>query len=280
MKLLSFEQGGRAGYGAVKGDGIVDLGKRLKHPTLRALLAAGALDEARKTVDQASADLPLKGITYLSPIPEPGKILAIGLNYAAHAAEGGSPVPPKPIVFTRFPDSLVGHEQSILRPRESEAFDWEVELVVVMGKTARRVAAKDALAHVAGYTVMNEGCLRDWQRHSPVIIPGKNFYRSGAIGPWIVTADEIPNPSGLRLTTKLNGKTMQDSTTADLIFDVGQLIEYISAFTPLGPGDMIATGTPQGVGVSRKPPVFLKVGDKLEQEIEKIGVLRCSVIDD
>src|SRR5262249_10297013 len=160
-------------------------------------IAAQAVDEARRLVASTPVDLPLEGITYLPPVPEPGKILAIGLNYAAHAAEGGSPPPPKPIVFTRFPDSLVGHDQTILRPREPEHCDWEVELCVTMGRPGRRIAAKDAMDFVAGYTVMNEGSVRDWMRHTAQIIPGKNFYRSGACGPWMVTADEIPDPSHL-----------------------------------------------------------------------------------
>jgi 2-keto-4-pentenoate hydratase/2-oxohepta-3-ene-1,7-dioic acid hydratase in catechol pathway len=282
VKFLSFEYAGKASYGVLQGEAVIDIGASIgaRFPTLRSLIAAAALDEARSALQRADAAIPLNQIKFLPPIPEPGKILAIGLNYAAHAAEGGSQTTKTPIVFTRFADSLVGHDQPILKPRESESYDWEAELGVIIGKPARRVSEESAYEHVAGYTVMNEGSVRDWQRHTTQIIPGKNFFHSGAAGPWMVTADEVPDPTQLRVILDLNGTRMQDGRTSSFIFSIPKLIAYISTFTPLGPGDMIATGTPAGVGVSRNPPVFLKPGDRVEVSIEQVGTLRNVVAED
>jgi 2-keto-4-pentenoate hydratase/2-oxohepta-3-ene-1,7-dioic acid hydratase in catechol pathway len=278
MKLLSFTTQGQATYGALKNGKIVDLGRVLKpkYATLQHLLAEGLAD-ARKTVDTANPELAIEDVVVLPPISGSTKIVCIGLNYAAHAAESGNPVPPKPPVFSRWPDSLVGHDQAMIKPHESEKYDWEAELCVVIGKRARRVPASQALSHVAGYTIVNEGSLRDWQHHSGQFIPGKNFYHSGSIGPWIVTTDEISDPSGLGISSKLNGTTMQNSNTSDLIFNVPTLIEYVSTFTQLEPGDMISTGTPEGVGAARKPPIFMKAGDTIEVSVEKIGTLRNTI---
>lgn len=282
MKFLSFEHDGRQSYGALHGDEVVDLGATLgsRYPTLCALIAGAAIEEAKEALSRAVSAIPLHSIKFSPPIPEPAKILAIGLNYAAHAAEGGSRTTQKPIVFSRFPDSIVGHEHPILKPRESDSYDWEAELGVIIGKPARRVPEESAYDYVAGYTVINEGSVRDWQRHTTQIIPGKNFYHSGASGPWLVTTDEIPDPSDLRVTLDLNGERMQDGRTSSFIFSIPKLIAYISTFTPLGPGDMIATGTPAGVGVSRNPPLFLKAGDVVEVAIERIGTLRNVVTVD
>jgi 2-keto-4-pentenoate hydratase/2-oxohepta-3-ene-1,7-dioic acid hydratase in catechol pathway len=281
MKLLSFKHRGHESYGVVKGDGIVDLGSRLgdKSPTLRALLANNGLAAARRLAKSEAPDHRLAKISFLPVITDPAKILAIGLNYADHAAEAGIKAPSKPVVFARWPDSHVGHGQSLVRPKESKQFDYEVELCVVIGKRARRVAAKDALKHVAGYTIYHDGSIRDWQFHGSQFIPGKNFPKSGAVGPWLVTGDELPDPSHLKLTTKINGQLLQNGTTADLIFPVPELIAYCSGFTTLEPGDLIATGTPAGVGFVRKPPVFMKPGDVVEMEVEGIGVLRNGVIE-
>ena len=216
-------------------------------------------------------------MSFLPVIPDPSKILAIGLNYADHAAEAGLKPPPKPVVFVRFPDSQVGHEQSLVKPKDSEHYDYEVELCLVIGRRARRVAAKDALRYVAGYTIYNDGSVRDWQMHTSQFTPGKNFPKSGAVGPWMVTSDELKDPSHLRLTTKLNGRLLQDSTTAQLIFPVEEIVAYCSGFTTLEPGDLIPTGTPHGVGFARKPPIFMKKGDLVEMEIEGIGTLRNKV---
>ena len=281
MKLMSFKHKGRASYGAVVAGGVFDLGRRLgkQYPTLKALLAGNGLAAARRLVKSGKPDYRLSQVSFLPVITEPGKILAIGLNYADHAAEAGVKAPSKPVVFVRFPDSHVGHEQAIVKPKDSEQYDYEVELCIVIGKRARRVAARDALKHVAGYTIYHDGSVRDWQFHGSQFTPGKNFPKSGAVGPWLVTSDELKDPSKLRLTTKINGRTLQDSTTAQLIFPVEELVAYCSGFTTLEPGDLIPTGTPHGVGFARKPPVFMKKGDVVEMEIEGIGVLRNKVAE-
>jgi len=275
MKLMSFKHKGRASYGAVVAGGVFDLGRRLgkQYPTLKALLAGNGLAAARRLVKSAKPDYRLSQVSFLPVITEPGKILAIGLNYADHAAEAGVKSPSKPVVFVRFPDSHVGHEQAIVKPKDSEQYDYEVELCIVIG------APKDALKYVAGYTIYHDGSVRDWQFHGSQFTPGKNFPKSGAVGPWLVTSDELKDPSRLRLTTKINGRTLQDSTTAQLIFPVAELVAYCSGFTTLEPGDLIPTGTPHGVGFARKPPVFMKKGDVVEMEIEGIGVLRNKVAE-
>jgi 2-keto-4-pentenoate hydratase/2-oxohepta-3-ene-1,7-dioic acid hydratase in catechol pathway len=281
MKLMSFQHQGKASYGAVKDGGVVDLGRRLgtRYPNLKALLAGNGLDEAKRLAAAEKPDYKLGEVAFLPVIPDPNKILAIGLNYADHAAEAGLQAPAKPIVFPRWPDSQTGHDQPLVKPPESEQFDYEVELCIVIGKHARRVSPQDALGYVAGYTVYNDGSIRDWQFHTSQWAPGKNWPQSGSIGPWMVTADELPDPSNLRVTTRINGKTLQDSNTKHLIFPVPEIVSYISQFTNLDPGDLIPTGTPHGVGFSRKPPIFMKPGDVVETEIEKIGVLRNKVIE-
>jgi 2-keto-4-pentenoate hydratase/2-oxohepta-3-ene-1,7-dioic acid hydratase in catechol pathway len=230
-------------------------------------------------VEHEKPDFPLADVKFLPVITDPAKIIAIGLNYADHAAEAKMKLPEKPVIFTRFADSHVGHGQPLVKPKESEQYDYEVELCIVIGKPARRVAVKDALAHVAGYTIYHDGSVRDWQFHSSQFIPGKNFPASGAVGPWMVTADEIPDPSGLRLSTKINGKLLQNGSTKNMVFSVAELVSYCSQFTTLGPGDLIPSGTPDGVGFTRKPPIFMKPGDVVEMEIERIGLLRNPVVE-
>jgi len=281
MRLVSFESETGAGYGVVKGDGVVDLTRRLgtDAPDLRALLAADGLPRAALAAAEATADLALDDLRYLPPIPAGNKVICIGLNYADHAEEAGLERPEKPMIFARWPDAQTGHGQPLLRPRESDRFDFEAELAVVIGRGGRRIPAARAMEAVAGYTAFNDGSLRDWQFHTSQFGPGKNFPASGSMGPWLVTADDIEDPGKLSVAARLNGKTMQDGTTADLIFPIPELIAYISIVTPLGPGDVIATGTPAGVGFSRKPPVFMKPGDTIEVEIEGIGVLRNPVAE-
>lgn len=279
MKIVSFRAGGVESFGVVNGDGVVDGGGRLGLPTLRAALEAGRLDELRAFVS-AAPDHALSAIEFLPVIPSPEKIMCVGLNYRLHVEESGGAFPPNPLIFMRTARSQVGHLQSLMRPRESERYDYEGELALVIGKAGRRIAPEKALGHVAGYACYNEGSVRDWQRHSTQYTGAKNFERSGAFGPWMVTADEIPDPTRLRLTTRLNGEVMQDSPTSDLIFDIPFLINYISTFTTLAPGDVIVTGTPSGVGDARTPPVYMKKGDTVEIEISGIGVLRNPVEDD
>ncbi len=277
MKLVSFVIDGRPGYGAVKGDGVVDLGRRLPAKSLRALLEAGAVDAAAALLASEKTDYALNAITYAPVIPDPGKIICVGLNYRDHVAETGRTVTEKPALFARFPTSQVGHLQPIIRPDVSDHFDYEGELALVIGKSGRHIRRENALKHVAGYSCYNEGSIRDWQRHTSQFLSGKTFDRSGAFGPWLVTADEIPDPSKLTLQTRLNGETVQQTTTDLLITDVPGLIVYCSTIMTLLPGDVIVTGTPGGVGFKRNPPLFMKPGDNVEVEISGVGVLRNPV---
>ena len=278
MKLASFTASGRASYGIVVGDGIVDLGAPLgaRYPGLRAALAGNALGEIARAAD-AKPDLALADVHLLPPIPAPDKIVCIGLNYRAHAAEAGLKVPDHPSLFLRLVNTLVPHGGALVRPSLSSDMDYEGELAVVIGRGGRHIAASQALDHVAGYACFNDGSLRDYQRQHSVAV-GKNFLATGGFGPWLVTSDEIPDPSQLTLTTRLNGAEVQRGETADMIFSVPQIISYVSDFTPLEPGDVISTGTPPGVGMARKPPLWLKPGDVVEVEISRIGVLRNSVV--
>lgn len=276
MRLLSFTQGQRASWGAAVGGGIADLGRRTgsRWPTLRTALLDGGLPEISRLAANAEADFDLDDVEFAPVIPEARKILCVGVNYDEHRREMGRDPSAKPTIFVRFADSLVGHQRPMLSAPESEKFDYEGELAIIIGRTARRVKAADALAHIAGYTCFNDGTMRDWQNHTTQFTPGKNFVSSGACGPWLVTADEIPDPNRLNLLTRLNGQTVQRSGTDQMIFDVPYLIEYLSTFTQLRPGDVIATGTPGGVGVKRNPPLFMKPGDTVEVEISGIGVLK------
>jgi 2-keto-4-pentenoate hydratase/2-oxohepta-3-ene-1,7-dioic acid hydratase in catechol pathway len=278
MKLASFSVAGRASYGVVVDGGLVDLGARLgaRYPNLRAALAADALGEIARAAS-AKPDLALGEARLLPPIPAPDKIVCIGLNYRAHAAEAGLKVPEHPSLFLRLANTLVPHGGALVRPSASSDMDYEGELAVVIGRGGRHIAAAQALDHVAGYACFNDGSLRDYQRQHSVAA-GKNFVATGGFGPWLVTRDEIPDPSQLILTTRLNGAEVQRGDTADMIFSVAQIISYVSAFTPLEPGDVISTGTPPGVGMARKPPLWLKPGDVVEVEISRIGVLRNGVV--
>ncbi len=215
---------------------------------------------------------------FLPPLSDTSKIICVGVNYMAHMREMGRPEPEYPLLFTRYPDTLVGHGQPLLRPRNSSHYDFEGELAVVIGAHAHHVKRADALNFVAGYTCFMDGSLRDYQHHTTQVIAGKNFWRSGACGPWLVTADDIPDPAALQLQTRLNGETVQSAPVSDLKFDVPYLIEYISSFCPLRPGDLISTGTPSGVGFAREPQLWMQPGDVIEVEIDGIGTLRNEVV--
>ncbi len=206
--------------------------------------------------------------------------MAVGRNYADHIAEAGSKAPSIPAIFMRTHNSVVGHGEALLRPRLSHHFDWEVELAVVIGQHCRHVTKRNALKVVAGYTTFNDGSLRDYQKAAPMLTAGKNFFRSGAVGPSIVTADEVGDPQDLSLRTRLNGKVMQNANTKDMLFNIADIIAYLTQWTPLRPGDVIATGTPAGVGFSRKPPIFLKPGDTLRMEIGNLDPLVNTIVDE
>lgn len=282
MRLLTFKANGRTGYGAITGDGIVDLSRKLKYPSLLDVFRAGAVGEARAAA-QARPDLALKDAEFLPPLLGPEKIICVGINYPERSAEykDGREPPKYPNLFVRFPGSLVGHDQPIVRPKVSEKFDYEGEIVLVIGREGRHVAREQALGIVGGLTLGNEGSVRDWLRHGTLnVTQGKNFDRSGSLGPWIVTADEVDPGKPLHLMTRVNGELRQDDSTARLTWDFAWLISYISTFTTLKPGDLIWTGTPTGAGGHQTPPAWLKPGDVVEVEVPEIGVLRNRVIDE
>ena len=280
MKLISFIKAGIRSYGAVTEAGVVDLGRHFggRWPTLRALLTAGAVAEARRVASEAKADFALDSVELAPVIPDPDKIICVGLNYLDHVAETGRTVTPNPALFGRFAGSQIGHLQPLIKPRVSDKLDYEGELAVVIGKEGRHIPAEKALGYVAGYSCYNEGSVRDWQLHTSQYLAGKTFAGTGAFGPWLVTADEIPDPSTLRLETRLNGQVVQHSGTNLMITPVPQLIAYISTILPLLPGDVIVSGTPGGVGSKRTPPLFMRPGDVVEVEISSIGVLRNKVV--
>ncbi|MGI4860620.1 MAG: fumarylacetoacetate hydrolase family protein [Janthinobacterium lividum] len=282
MKLLSFLQNGQPGYGALRGDRIVDLGRHFgaRAPTLRALLAAGLLDEAAGALAQIKDDIALDSVTLAPVIPDPGKIVCVGLNYRDHLAETGRTQTEKPVLFPRWPASQVGHGGNIVRPSVSERLDFEGEMAVIIGKGGRHIAAENALAHVAGYSCYNDGSVRDWQQHTSQFLPGKTFASTGGFGPWMVTTDEIPDPTVLTLRTRLNGETVQQTTTDLMITDIPTLIAYFSTIIPLEAGDVLVTGTPGGVGAKRNPPLWMKPGDTVEVEISQIGILRNGIADE
>jgi 2-keto-4-pentenoate hydratase/2-oxohepta-3-ene-1,7-dioic acid hydratase in catechol pathway len=275
MRLMSFVANGVASWGVVEGDTVIDLGSRA--PSLRAAL--GALPGLTAQL----AGLPrhkLASVIFLPPIPDPDKIICIGLNYLTHILEGGRPKPVQPTIFTRWANSQVGHDQAIVRPKASETLDFEAELAVVIGKTARHVSEADAMDVIAGYSCYNDGSVREWQRHSSQFGPGKNFPKTGGFGPYLVTPDEAGDVTHASLVCRLNGQEMQRATTDDLVFTIPKLIAYCSTFTELVPGDVIITGTTGGVGAYRTPPVWMKPGDVVEVEISGVGLLRNTVVQE
>jgi 5-carboxymethyl-2-hydroxymuconate isomerase len=285
VRFLSFAVGDYVSFGAVTDGGIVDLGRLFgaEHPTLGAVLRAGELSRAIALAAGTKPTIALDEIRYLPTITDPEKIACIGINYGNRNEEykDGAEAPKYPSVFMRTPGSLVGHAESIVNPPESNQLDYEGEIVLVIGKAGRRIAAADAWSHVAGLSLMNEGSVRDWLRHSKFnVTPGKNFERSGSLGPWLVTADAIPSDAVLHLTTRVNGELRQDDTTANLIFPFARLIEYLSSFMRLLPGDLIATGTPTGAGARFDPPKYLRGGDTVEIHVPEIGTLRNVVVDE
>jgi 2-keto-4-pentenoate hydratase/2-oxohepta-3-ene-1,7-dioic acid hydratase in catechol pathway len=284
MKFASFRTSNGASYGIVNESGLIDLGERLRYKSLRELIAAGASRDAA-TFASETADHAIDDVTLLPPIPDPAHIFCVGTNYLDHLKEAQDAgldrkQNPNPSIFTRFPDTLVGHGEALIRPKVSTQFDFETELAVIIGTGGRYIERNAAYDHIAGYTCFNDGSIRDWQFHTSQIVPGKNFWRTGSAGPWMVEASDIADPADLDIQLRLNGEVMQHSNTRHLIFDIPAIIAYVSSLVPLQPGDMIATGTPAGVGFSRKPPVFMKPGDICEVEITQVGLLRNSIKDE
>lgn len=278
MKLVSYRTTAGQSFGVLTEDGIVDLGKRTGFESLKALLRANALDTAQALSERAAPDYPLDAVTLLPVIPDPDRIICVGLNYQDHVEETGFAPTERPTLFTRFASTLVGHDNPLVRPSVSEKFDYEGELAVIIGHRGRHIAAHDALSHIAGYAPFNDGSVRDWQMHTGQFTPGKNFPMTGGFGPALVTQDEAGPLDDLVLTTRFNGNVVQEARLGQMITPIADLIAYISTFTPLAPGDIIVTGTPGGVGVKRQPRLYMKPGDVIEVEIDRIGLLRNRVV--
>lgn len=283
MRFIAFSKGGAPALGLRLGDEVVDLTAQELPDTLDALLRAGpeAIAAARDAAGRARERIAVSRIDWRVPVAAPAKAIAVGLNYIDHAAESKFDAPKYPVLFHRFASSWVAHGQPLVRPRVSEQFDYEGELVVVIGRAGRYIDKSRALEHVAGYSVFNDGSIRDYQFKSAQWMMGKNFDRSGSFGPEFVTADELPaGAAGLRLRTRLNGQVVQDANTRDMIFDVATLVSMCSEPFELAPGDLIISGTPAGVGLARKPPLWMKAGDVCEVEIEGVGLLSNPVVDE
>lgn len=284
MRLLSYSHDGRASYGAVVDDGVIDLARRLDGVhDLFDLLRQSRVDEARAAVEGVGADVALTDVTYERTLTSPGKIFCIGVNYGGRNAEyrDGQDAPDKPSVFVRFPGSFTGHEHDLVRPPESEQLDYEGEIVAVIGRGGRRIPRERAREHIAGLTLGNEGTIRDWVRHAKFnVTQGKNWESSGAIGPWMVTLDEIGDFDDLHLTTHVNGELRQDDTPATMAYPIEYQVAYLSTFCTLEPGDIIFTGTPTGAGARLDPPRFLVPGDVVEVSVPELGTLRNGVRDE
>lgn len=287
MKLMMFQRGKSLALGLLEGKAVVDLGiaDRALPKDLHGLIAAGpgALAAAKTAAVNApaSARFVLDAMKPGLPIANPPKFICVGLNYALHAKEGGHAIPTYPSFFLRVPTSLVAAGAPVIRPKASEQLDYECELTIVIGKGGRHIPEETALEHVFGYTLFNDVSVRDFQRKTSQWTAGKNFDGTGPLGPWIVTADELPpGASGLRIATRVNGATMQESNTSDMIFSTARTIALLSEVMTLQPGDLIATGTPSGVAHARKPPAWMKAGDTVEVEVEGIGVLSNPVVDE
>jgi acylpyruvate hydrolase len=281
MRLVTYDNCGRPTPGVRIGDRVHDAGWLAPSTEVLVTLLAEGLEDL-EGVERAPS-LPLAEVTLLPPLCDPGKIVCVGINYADHAAESGASLPPFPVLFPRWANSLVGQDQPLHRPAVSEAFDYEGELVAVIGRGGRNIALAEALDHVFGYSIFDDASVRDYQRMTSQFTPGKNFDGTGGFGPEIVSADELPaGASGLRITTTVEGpggrEVLQDSTTGKLIFDVAALVHHVSTVMTLDPGDIIVTGTPDGVGAARKPPRWLVPGEVVEVAIEGIGVLRNPVV--
>jgi 2-keto-4-pentenoate hydratase/2-oxohepta-3-ene-1,7-dioic acid hydratase in catechol pathway len=278
---VTYEIGGAQKIGRVTDGGIVDIGRQIGINSMRELLSSGRLADVAAFEDLKPDHL-LEEIKFSPVVPDPRHIYCVGVNYSDHLQEvlnAGIPrtVPKQPSLFIRFAETLTGHEQPLIVPRVSRQLDFEAELAIVIGTGGRYIAKDQALSHIAGYACFNDGSVRDWQFHTSQVTSGKNFMGTGAFGPWMVTADEVPDAAALDIKLLLNGQVLQSSNTRHLIFDIPTIISYASALVPLVPGDVIATGTPAGVGFSRNPPVFMKEGDICEVQIEGIGTLRSSV---
>lgn len=283
MKIVGYRHGDRTGYGVVRDNGVVDAGSRMgpAFPTVRSVLAGDALTQLADATSGLSPDLALADIAYLPPVSDPDMIICVGMNYHSAFDEIGKTFPGKPSLFMRRASSQVGHLEDLHKPASSDNYDCEVELAVIIGMAGRAITAENAMAHVAGYSVFNEASVTDWMRHTVQnVTPGKNFEGSGAFGPWLVTADEVGDPEDLALTHRLNGTILQQGQVTDMAFSIPQLINYISAFTTLLPGDVISTGSPGGIRARRETNIYVRAGDLIEMEISRVGTLKNHVVED
>ena len=281
MKIVSFEKNGKQGFGAINDEGIIDLTNQIDEAkTLKELIGRNLIEDAGEFAGRHLPGIKSEEISFLPVIPNPGKIICVGLNYFDHVNETGRTVGEYPCIFHRYPASQVGHREPMIRPIVSEHFDFEAEMAVILGGGGRHIDPENALSHIAGYACYNEGTIRDWQSHTSQFAMGKNFLHTGAFGPWMVTADEIPDYKKMNIVMRLNGKEMQRASLKQLIFDIPTLISYVSRALPWEAGDILVTGTPGGVGFKRNPPVFLKPGDVAEVEISMIGTLINPVTDE
>lgn len=282
MKLISFLRSGSASYGVVVGEKVLDLMPLLgsEAADLKTVIEKNLVPRINGLLASHQPDLTFAELTLLPVIPNPDKIVCVGLNYHDHVKETGRDLTEKPAIFLRLNDSQVAHRQNMVRPMESHRLDYEGEIAVIIGKGGRRIQEADAWNHIAGYACYNDGSVRDWQNFTTQWIPGKNFFKTGGFGPWMVTADEIVPNQVMTLTTKLNGQEMQRTTTDMMIHSIPRQLAFISTVIPLKAGDVIVTGTPGGVGNKRTPQVFMKPGDVIEIEVDAIGVLRNGIEDD
>lgn len=280
MKLLSFIRLGRPCFGAVVKDGVIDLTGKLDPDinTLKDLISLNLEDQAEEYIAGKTKDLSFSDITFLPVIPNPEKIMCVGLNYLEHKKETGRPDVDNPTIFTRFADSQVAHLQPLIKPDNSDRFDYEAEMAIIIGKGGRFISEEDALNHIAGYSCYNDGSIRNYQRHTSQYTPGKTFPGTGGFGPYMVTPSEVGDYRELPIELRLNGNVMQKAKLSDLIFPIPRLISYISEFTALSSGDVIVTGTPGGVGDKRNPPVYMVPGDVVEVDIGLLGILKNPVV--
>jgi 2-keto-4-pentenoate hydratase/2-oxohepta-3-ene-1,7-dioic acid hydratase in catechol pathway len=282
MKLISFKHKGKNSFGAVTGDKVIDLQTAFagRATDLKSLIAANLVAEASAFIKTAQASIALADVEFLPVIPNPGKIVCVGLNYGEHVRETGREITESPALFLRLNESQVAHGQDIIRPPESHRLDYEGEIAIIIGKGGRRISEADSWSHIAGYSCYNDGSIRDWQVATSQWTPGKNFYRTGGFGPWMVTSDEIKPNQKMTLVTRLNGQELQRASTDMMIHSIPRQIAYISTFIPLEAGDVIVTGTPGGVGNKRTPQLFMKPGDIVEIEVDAVGVLRNGIRDE
>ena len=281
MKFVSFLQNNQAKFGISDGKNITDLtGKINGSNTLKELISDKAIQKAKEYAEKNPGNISIEKIEYLPVIPNPGKIICVGLNYSEHVKETGRTVEQNPVIFLRVPESQTAHKQPIQRPKVSTSLDYECEMAVIMGEGGKHIKPEDALKHIVGYSCYNECTVREWQQHTRQFGMGKNFEKTGSFGPYMVLAENISDYTKLKIQTRLNGKVMQDAKLSQLIFDIPTLISYVSKAVPWRAGDVLVTGTPGGVGFKRKPPIFMKEGDQVEVEISEIGILSNIIKDE